>query len=469
MLSNSLTKQVEEFVPIDENHIRMYACGPTVYDRPHLGNARAAVVYDVLYRLLKSVYPKVTYVRNITDVDDKIITAANEKKEPISALTKRMEKYYHADLKALNCLSPDIEPRATENIDEMITIIESLLAKDYAYVAENHVLFSVNNFKHYGRLSNRSVEEMIAGSRVEVAPFKKNPCDFVLWKPRKENESDDSCFESPWGRGRPGWHIECSAMSHRFLGKTFDIHGGGADLIFPHHENEIAQTCCFTDESIMAKYWVHNGFLTVEGEKMSKSLGNFKTVREELESGIEGAVIRYLYLSTHYKKPLDYTEKALDDALKAIEKFRLAARFLEYMTSAPEKFPLEALSNKVEEPKDKDIEILEALANDLNTPKALALLHLHATVGLKGDKTSLEKLKFGCEFLGIDLTEKAQSIPNSIIELAEKRVEAKKNKDWKAADALRDELHKHGFQIKDTTNGYEIKKIISADKHQNHD
>jgi cysteinyl-tRNA synthetase len=430
-LHNSLTRQKEEFIPIDKNNVRMYVCGPTVYDRPHLGNARSAVVYDVMYRLLKAVYPKVTYARNITDVDDKIINASKESGKRISEITTTMTEYYHQDMAALSCLSPSVEPRATTHIQEMIDMIQDLISKGHAYEAEKHVLFSVESFKEYGKLARRSVEDMIAGARVEVAPYKKNPADFVLWKP-----ADDNGFPSPWGIGRPGWHIECSAMSKKHLGSEFDIHGGGADLMFPHHENEVAQSECANGHKF-ARYWVHNGFLTVGGEKMSKSLGNFKTVREVLEEGVEGVVIRYLYLTTHYKKPLDFNDKAIEDSKKAIERFRLA---------------LKTPSTKANIPS----EILEALADDMNTPLALARLHEYANAAIKGNGEYAGKLLSGCELLGLDLSEISKTIPAEIIKLAEERVAAKKAKNWALADELRNKISSLGYTVKDTKDGFEF-------------
>ncbi len=430
-LHNSLTRQKEEFIPIDKNNIRMYACGPTVYDRPHLGNARAEVVYDVLFRLLESVYPKVTYARNITDVDDKIINASRQTGKPIAEITTTMTKYFHQDVAALNCLTPTIEPRATNHIKEMIEMIQDLIAKGHAYEAEKHVLFSVESYKEYGKLARRSVEDMIAGARVEVAPYKKNPADFVLWKPADENG-----FESPWGMGRPGWHIECSAMSNKHLGSEFDIHGGGADLMFPHHENEVAQSECANGHKF-AHYWVHNGFLTVGGEKMSKSLGNFKTVREVLDEGVEGVVIRYLYLSTHYKKPLDFNDKALEDSKKAIERFRLALK------TSPAK-------------SSNSSELLEALADDMNTPLALSKLHEYANAAIKGSIEDSGKLMAGCELLGLNLAEFVKAIPAEIIKLAEERLTAKNAKNWALADELRNKISSLGYTVKDTKEGFEI-------------
>ncbi|MGB1539987.1 MAG: cysteine--tRNA ligase, partial [Rickettsiales bacterium] len=295
---NTMTRKVEAFEPIDPDHVRMYACGPTVYDRAHIGNGRAAVVYDVLARFLRHQFPKVTYARNITDVDDKINAAAKANGESISSLTKRVTGWYHEDMAAIGCVHPDVEARATQHIPEMLKMIEQLIANGHAYAEQGHVLFAVASDEAYGCLSRRNRDEMIAGARVEVAPYKKDPADFVLWKPSVEDEPG---WDSPWGYGRPGWHLECSAMSTKYLGENFDIHGGGADLMFPHHENEIAQSTCSMKGSSFARYWVHNGFLTVNGEKMSKSLGNFFTVRDLLDQGVDGEAIRWALLSTHYR------------------------------------------------------------------------------------------------------------------------------------------------------------------------
>lgn len=429
-LTNSLTRSKDEFKPIDENNVRMYVCGPTVYDRPHLGNARSAVVYDLLYRVLKHNYRKVTYVRNITDVDDKIINAARENREEIGHLTKRVTGYYHHDMAALGCLSPDKEPRATEHIQQMIEMMEELIAQGNAYVHEGHVLFSVDSCKDYGKLSRRSVDEMIAGARVEIAPYKKNPADFVLWKPAPQNEKEYA-YESPWGLGRPGWHIECSVMSKTHLGKTFDIHGGGADLMFPHHENELAQSEC-ANHAPFANYWVHNGFLTVDGEKMSKSLSNFTTVHDLLNQQIDGSSIRFFYMTAHYRKPLDFNQKAITDAGATLTKFRLA---------------VEGITPSLEQ----DEVFINALCDDLNTPLAIARLHeLY-----KEDKT---KLAAACNFLGLNMEVIHDVIPAEIYSLAEQRDEAKTNRDFKTADFLRDKIQALGYTVLDVKGSYRIEK-----------
>src|SRR5881392_416761 len=319
VLYNSLTRRKEPFEPLDAGLVRMYVCGPTVYDLAHIGNGRAVVAFDLLYRLLRHTYGAnhVRYVRNITDVEDKIIVAARETGEAIDALTRRTTAEFHADMAALGALPPDIEPRATAYIPQMIALIERLIAAGHAYAAEGHVLFAVASWPSYGKLARRSRDEMIAGARVEVAPYKRDPGDFVLWKP---STPDQPGWDSPWGRGRPGWHIECSAMSETELGETFDIHGGGLDLIFPHHENEIAQSRSAFGRALMAKYWMHNGFLNISGEKMSKSLGNFFTVHELLDQHPPEA-IRLLLLSAHYRQPLDFTHEGLVQAKATLDRW----------------------------------------------------------------------------------------------------------------------------------------------------
>ena len=319
-LHNTKARRKEVFAPIDPENVRIYLCGPTVYDRAHLGNARNVIMFDVLFRLLRHVYgpDHVTYVRNFTDVDDKINARAAESGRSIEEITAETTQWYLDDMAALGTLEPSKMPRATQYIGEMIEMIEGLIAKGHAYAAEGHVLFSVESYKDYGALSGRSVDDMIAGARVEVAPYKRNPMDFVLWKP---SSGDLPGWESPWGRGRPGWHIECSAMSHALLGASFDIHGGGNDLMFPHHENEIAQSCCAHPEGDFARVWLHNEMLQVEGKKMSKSLGNFFTVRDLLDAAVSGEVIRFVMLSTHYRKPMDWTEKKRIEAQKELGKW----------------------------------------------------------------------------------------------------------------------------------------------------
>lgn len=361
-LYNTRTRAKEDFAPIDPANVRMYVCGPTVYDRAHLGNARPVIVFDVLFRLLRHVYgpEHVTYVRNFTDVDDKINARAAEMKaagdarpleEIIRTLTDGTIRWYHEDMDALGALRPTMEPRATEWIGAMIAMISDLIARGHAYAKDGHVLFRVRSYKDYGRLSGRSVDDMIAGARVEIAPFKEDPMDFVLWKP---STPDLPGWDSPWGRGRPGWHIECSAMSHELLGASFDIHGGGIDLQFPHHENEIAQSMCAHPEGGFAKVWMHNEMLLVEGRKMSKSLGNFFTVRDLLDKGVPGEVIRFVMLSTHYSKPMDWTEEKARAAISTLRNW--------------------AYLSLGKEPADPSPHVLEALADDLNTSEALTAL-----------------------------------------------------------------------------------------------
>ncbi|MEE8275689.1 MAG: cysteine--tRNA ligase, partial [Alphaproteobacteria bacterium] len=362
-LYNTLGREKQAFEPIDPKNVRMYVCGPTVYDLAHIGNARPVVVFDVLYRLLRRHYgmDHVKYVRNITDVDDKIIAASKETGESIDHLTARTEKAFHEDMEALGALDPDEEPRATRHIPEMIDLIECLIAKTHAYVADSHVLFDTTSMKDYGRLSRHNRDELVAGARVEVAPYKRDPADFVLWKP---STADQPGWDSPWGRGRPGWHLECSAMSKRHLGVPFDIHGGGQDLIFPHHENEIAQSTCADPGHVFARYWVHNGYLMSEGEKMAKSLGNFYTVKDLLQE-FPGEAIRLLLLKTHYRQPLNFTKDGIVEATRELEGLYGALRRATHVRAV--------------EPKNANVSLQhfeEALCDDLNTP--LALSHLHA-------------------------------------------------------------------------------------------
>ncbi len=430
-LSNSLTRTIVPFAPHDPQHIKMYVCGPTVYARPHIGNARSVVVYDVLYRLLSHDFPKVTFVRNITDVDDKINAAAVERGITIQALTSEVTQQFHDDMGALNCLKPTVEPRATEHIAQMIALIERLIAGGFAYAAEGHVLFRVQKDPNYGQLSRRSVKDMIAGARVEVAPYKEYAGDFVLWKPASEKDDASSKFDSPWGIGRPGWHIECSAMSEAHLGTDFDIHGGGADLMFPHHENEIAQSTCGNHGSTYAKYWVHNGFLTVEGEKMSKSLGNFITVYDLLSKGVKGEVIRLALMSARYNEPFDWSQKLLEDSEKMLNRM--------YRNAAPN-------AGGTVHP-----EVLDALRDNLNTPKALAILQTLNDDYLLPTARFLGLLEQDTDswFKGDSAGEDTLWIDVQI----EARNAAKKARDFGQADAIRDMLKAKGIVLEDSATG----------------
>ncbi len=446
---NTFTNKLEPLNPIDPMHLKMYVCGPTVYDRPHLGNARSVVVYDLFFRLFRQIFPQVTFVRNITDVDDKINAAALEQKISIQELTQKIIDFFYQDIGALNVLRPTIEPRATTHIPEMIAMIEKLIAGGFAYESKGHVLFDVASYKDYGNLSNRSLDEMIAGARVEIAAYKKNPLDFVLWKPADAQDDISSVFESPWGKGRPGWHIECSAMSSKYLGSDFDIHGGGADLQFPHHENEIAQSCCANAGSRYAHFWIHNGFLTVNGEKMSKSLKNFITVRDLLDRGVSGIVIRYLLLSTHYRKPFDFNVKALDDAKKSVEKFYtlFSENELKSYTATGHEGGLIS-------------EVVQELSNDLNVSKTFALLHEKVKeIKNSGDENLKSQFLQTLDFLGLFddkfLEKKSENkldedYINSQVEL---RVKAKSEKNWALSDKIRDDLLKIGIALKDSKDG----------------
>lgn len=447
-LFNSLTKKKELFTPIIENKVSMYVCGPTVYDLPHLGNALAVVIYDVLFRLLRLIYgaDNVTYVRNITDVDDKIIVAANEKNISIQELTSNITAIFRNNMQELNCLSPNSEPKATEHIEEMIQIIQKLLDNGFAYESAGHIYFRVHKFKEYNLLSGRKTEDLIAGARVEISEKKESPEDFVLWKPADNTEES---FPSPFGQGRPGWHIECSAMSTKYLGDDFDIHGGGVDLIFPHHTNEIAQSCCANPGSKYARYWVHNGFLTVSGEKMSKSLGNFITIEQLLKEQTKGEIIRYVLLASHYRKPLDWNDKALHDAKKSLDSFY---RILEQI----ENF------ETIEIPS----EFLLALCDDLNTPKCFALMHEYASEFNKTkDKSFAFKLLQCGELIGFfskspkewfSSHEIDEEYINQQIELRQK---AKTEKNWKLADEIRDSLKAIGIILEDKSTGTSWKKL----------
>ena len=441
-LFNTLSGKIERLQVIEPNHLKMYVCGPTVYDRPHLGNARSAVIYDLFFRFFSKVFPRVTYVRNITDVDDKINAAAKERGISIQQLTSEITELFYADIGALNVLRPTVEPHATTHIPEMIAMIEKLIASKNAYESAGHVLFDVKSYKNYGELSNRSLDEMIAGARVEIASYKKDPLDFVLWKPAAVGDDASSIFDSPWGKGRPGWHIECSAMSSKYLGVDFDIHGGGADLQFPHHENEIAQSRCANANSTYARFWVHNGFLTVDGEKMSKSLKNFITVRDLLDQGVDGVVIRYFLLSSHYRKPLDFTQKTLDDAKKSIEKFYAV-------------LPADMREQQFGEVDEK---ILECLGSDLNFAKALSLLHETAkNLKTNRDETAVKNFAATLDFLGLLTKNRVANSPNKAGEVDENfinsqialRLKFKQEKNFQKADEIRQNLLAQGIALED--------------------
>jgi len=436
-LFNTLSRKREKFIPINKNKVGMYVCGPTVYDFPHIGNARPLVIFDVLFRLLKKIYGKnnITYVRNITDIDDKIIESSKKKNQSINELTETITKSFHKDCSYLNCLKPTIEPKATEHIKEMINMTTNLIKNKHAYVNEKHVYFSVSSFKNYGKLSNKNSEELIAGSRVEISKYKKNPLDFVLWKP---SDDKDPGWDSPWGRGRPGWHLECSVMSEKFLGKKFDLHGGGLDLVFPHHENEIAQSCCANKSKNFANYWMHNGFVTFDKEKMSKSIGNIVTINK-LSENINGQVVRLALLSAHYKQPLDWNEKLINDSQNTLDKWY----------------------NQFEKNNSEEIneDLLKPLLEDLNTPEYISKIHMLYDESSKGNKSSRKKFLAACKLIGL-LEEDKQTWENfkkskskfdeSIINKRIKdRNVARKNGDYKLADFIRKELEDNGVIIID--------------------
>ena len=434
LLTNSLTRKKEIFKPINPKKISLYACGPTVYDNPHVGNARSLVVFDVLYRILKVLYgSNVTYVRNITDVDDKIIEASHKNKMSIEEITKKITNVFHENCKSLNCLKPSIEPKATEHIKGMIEMTASLISKGFAYENKGHVYFSVNSFKDYGKLSNKNLDELKAGTRIEVSDLKKNPVDFVLWKPSK---NEDPGWESPWGRGRPGWHLECSVMSEKYLGKNFDIHGGGLDLIFPHHENEIAQSCSNNDIKNFANYWVHNGFVTINREKMSKSLGNVITITDAVNK-YSGQVVRLALLSAHYSQPLDWNDKLLNSQETTLDKWY----------------------NVYSEKEENTSEVDEVLLDDINTPGYIAKLHDLYNAASKGDEEKKSKFNKACKLIGLFDLNKSEwenvkkskiSIPESYIKnKIEERAKAKNNKNFALADKIREELLSKGIVIED--------------------
>ena len=453
-LHNTLKQREDEFTPIDANNVRMYVCGPTVYDRAHLGNAKTSVVFDVLFRLLCQVYGKehVTYVSNITDVDDKILNKHKQTGKSIREITEQTYKWYLEDMEKLNVLAPTYRPRATEYINEMIELVKLLLKNGHAYESAGHVLFDVDSFPAYGSLSGRSMKEMLAGARIEVADYKKNPADFILWKP---SEADQPGWNSPWGYGRPGWHLECSAMSSKLLGIDFDIHGGGADLIFPHHENECAQSVCAFEGSHFAHYWVHAGMLMVDGVKMSKSLGNFYNV-DEIIGKYPAEALRLLFLTTHYHQPFNFTFAGLEQAKAVLDKFYnalLKVNDIEAEQCAP------------------NAKVVEALADDINTPAALAALHEIAT-NLNKAETMAEKARLKGEFmasaylLGLlyqspEAWFKGDESADEDAEIEAKikaRAEAKKNKDWATADKIRDELKAAGIVLEDSPTGTSWKR-----------
>lgn len=446
-LHNTLTRTKETFVPIDPSHVRMYVCGPTVYDYAHIGNARVYVVFDVLYRLLRSLYPRVTYARNITDIDDRIIERSRQSGEPIDSITRRTAQAFMDDIAALGSHAPDIQPRATEHIPQMQAMIGTLIDKGHAYAADGHVLFNVPSMPDYGQLSRRNRDEQIDGARVEVAPYKRDPADFVLWKPSTE---DQPGWDSPWGRGRPGWHIECSAMAATHLGDEFDIHAGGLDLIFPHHENEIAQSRCAHGTPVMARTWLHNGFVQVEGEKMSKSLGNFYTPHDLLEE-FPGEALRYTLLSGHYRQPFDFTKEGVRQARAALDRLYGALRAVEAVAAG--------------EPSDAPDVVQSALEDDLNTPQALAALHdLAGALNKAGDPAVQARLKgellAGARLLGLlgqapedwfRWRPKAESgLSDAEIEaLVADRRAARAAKNFAEADRIRDQLTAAGIALED--------------------
>ena len=449
-IHNTLSGTKETFEPVDNNHVRIYACGPTVYNYAHIGNARMAVVNDLLVNVLRTQFEKVTYVSNITDIDDKIIDAAHELNEPIKNLTTKYTKIYNDDMGYLNVKLPDIQPHATDHISEMIDLIKKLIENNYAYEKDGHVLFHVPSFSKYGVLSKRNRDEQIAGSRVEVAPFKKDPADFILWKPSPDPLPG---WESPWGFGRPGWHLECSAMSEKTLGLPFDIHSGGMDLVFPHHENEIAQTCSLDDNhepASFAKFWFHNGFVNVEGEKMSKSIGNIKLVHD-LKKQYKGEVLRLTLLSAHYRQPLNWTKEIIDQNSKMLDRFYRSLKELQ---------DVEISSDLVSE------DIMESLLDDLNTPKVLAKLNTLSNTLSSADTDEKRNIKNNLiatgKILGVmqedpniwlGYNQTANPEKEEIEGLINQRNEARRSKDFKLADQIRDELKSKGIEIEDTKNG----------------
>ncbi len=434
-LTNTLSRKKEIFKPINPNKISLYTCGPTVYDKPHVGNARTLVVFDVLFRVLKALYGKnVNYVRNITDVDDKIIEASRKSNKDINIITNEITEIFHKNCKSLNCLEPTVEPKATEHIKEMIEMSSSLITKGFAYENKGHVYFEVNSFKEYGKLSNKNLDELKSGSRIEVSELKKNPMDFVLWKPSKDN---DPGWDSPWGRGRPGWHLECSVMSEKYLGKNFDIHGGGLDLIFPHHENEIAQSCCNNNTKSFANYWIHNGFVTIDKEKMSKSLGNIVTISDAVIK-YSGEVVRLALLSAHYSQPLDWNEELLKSQESILNKWY-------------------NLYSDHQETTINDVD--KILLDDLNTPGFIAKIHELYNLAIKGDNKKKLKFNNACRLIGLfglnkkeweTLKKRKINVSESYIaKKIEERIDAKNKGDFALADKIRSELLSKGILIED--------------------
>jgi len=440
---NTLSNKKEKFVPIKNNTVGMYACGPTVYDFPHIGNARPLVVFDVLFRLLKKYYEKseVIYVRNITDIDDKILETAKNKKISISELTKDITETFHEDCLYLMCLSPSFEPKATDHINEMISMVSNLIKYEHAYINEKHVYFSVSSFKEYGKLSNKNFDELLSGARVELSKYKRDPLDFVLWKP---SGKDDPGWDSPWGRGRPGWHLECSVMSEKYLGKQFDIHGGGLDLVFPHHENEIAQSCCSNKVKSFANYWLHNGFVTVNKEKMSKSKGNVLKINS-FKGKYSGQALRLALLSAHYKQPLDWNDKLLKDCNETLTKWYQAYIPLKTYTEISE-------------------EVLLPLLDDLNIPGYIANLHKLFDKAIKGVEKDKKIFNAACNLIGFlvetketwILKQKTRVWGNEIEDMEKKvnkkidlRNKARENKDFKEADRIRKELLDDNITLED--------------------
>ncbi len=435
-LTNNLTNKKEKFVPQIKDNIRMYVCGPTVYDDPHIGNARPLIVFDILFKIFKNKYSKVTYVRNITDIDDKIIKSSKDNKISIRDLTKKITDSFSEDCAYLNCDPPNHQPKATDHIPEMIKMITELIEKKFAYENNRHVYFEVKKFKDYGKLSNKNLEELIAGSRIKISDNKKNPEDFVLWKPSND---DEPSWDSPWGKGRPGWHLECSAMSKKYLGKEFDVHGGGIDLLFPHHENEIAQSRCANDNEVFANYWLHNAFITMSKEKMAKSQGNILKIKD-FRGKISGQVLRLALMSAHYKQPLDWNNKLLEECENIISKWYNVYFQIKEKTKIPDEF-------------------LKPLYDDLNTPSYIANLHKLYEKAQKGSDTDRTLFISACHFVGL-LNEtkedwlkfKKRKILISESEILNKineRNKARENKNYEEADKIRDELLDKGVLIED--------------------